>query len=248
MEDKLVSVISPMFNARDTVRATIESVIAQSYEDWELIIADDCSTDNGADIVKEYMDKEPRIRCFKMPENAGAAAARNAALDKARGRYIAFLDCDDIWDSEKLKTSIGFMKNKDAGLVYHSCDLIDMEGDPTGKVRHVPESADYKSLLKSNFIPCLTAVLDREKTGDIRMPLIRHEDYALWLELAKKDVKMAGFDKVLAHYRVGGKTLSSNKFKALSWRWKIYREYLHLGIFKSGYYFMWYAFSALKKY
>lgn len=248
MEDKLVSVICPMFNAEKTLRATIESVVSQSYKDWEMIIADDCSTDKGADIVREYCGKEPRIKYFRLPANSGAAAARNAAIRKAAGRYIAFLDCDDTWDCKKLEASVDFLKENNAGLIYHSCDLIDMEGRPTGKVRHVPGSADYKALLKSNFIPCLTVVIDREKTGDLQMPLIRHEDYALWLELAKKNIKMAGLDRVLAHYRVGGKTLSSNKFKALSWRWKIYRDYLGLGLVKSCYYFMCYAFSALKKY
>ena len=153
---EMVSIITPMYNAQKYIADTMDSVLAQTYQNWEMIIMDDCSTDGGPDIVKEYSAKDSRIRYFRNERNQGVSKTRNAAMQKASGRYLAFLDSDDLWDADKLNVQIKFMRENDAHFTCTGCRIIDEDGQPTGQVRHIPAKKDYSQMLKGNSAACLT--------------------------------------------------------------------------------------------
>lgn len=247
MDRELVSVITPMYNAEKYIAQTIESVQAQTYENWEMLIVDDVSCDAGVEIVQGYMVKDPRIKYLKHEKNAGVAQARNTALKAAKGQYVAFLDSDDLWMTNKLEKQIRFMKEKKAVFCYSACEIMDEYGKSTGKVRNVPVKQQYKDLLKGNAIPCLTVILDRSQIGNVEMPVIPHEDYAAWLNILKKGITAYGMDEVLAKYRVNNHSLSGNKLQAAKWTWDIYRKQQKLGVMKSCYCFVCYIIAAVLK-
>lgn len=236
-----------MYNASATIKDTIESVLAQTYKNWEMIILDDCSLDSSATIVEEYCKKDLRIKYVLSEINQGVCASRNKALKLASGELIAFLDSDDTWAADKLEKQCQFMRNNDIAFSYTACDVIDEKGVPTGQIRNVPKEIDYKGLLKGNCIPCLTVMIDRKKVNFDGMPSVHHEDYAAWLSVLKTGIKAYGMNEVLAHYRVCNSSLSGNKFKAMKWTWDIYRKQENLGIIKSSYYFCNYVIKALLK-
>lgn len=242
----LVSIITPMYNSQATIEKTILSVINQSYENWEMIIVDDKSVDAGPEIVARYATSDKRIIYYKASNNSGVSEARNKAIEMSTGQYIAFLDSDDTWEIDKLKKQIEFIDEKNAGFVYSACDCIDYE-DNYIKTRNVPEKVDYKELLKGNVIPCLTVMIDKEKINIPKMKAIHHEDYSMWLDILKNGENAYGINEVLAHYRVGGKSVSSNKLKAMKWTWDIYRKDQGIGILKSSYYFINYVIKAFIK-
>jgi len=246
-KDKLVSVITPLYNGERYIRETIMSVKKQTYENWEMIIVDDGSTDNGQKIVMELVAQDSRIHYYKNEKNRGVAETRNRGIQLAQGRYIAFLDSDDLWKPNKLEKQIAFMTEKNAAFCYSACEVIDAEGNMTGNVRHVPVQVDYKQLLKSNVISCLTVVLDQTQFATIAMPKIGHEDYATWLTLLQSCEKAYGIDEILASYRETGSSLSGNKITAAKWTWYIYRNHLGLSLLESIYNFISYVFQALKK-
>lgn len=244
--DGLVSVIMPMYNAAATIEQTIESVRKQTYTNWELIVSDDCSTDESPDIVKKYCEMDSRIRYYRMNNNDGVAATRNLAMHQANGQYFAFLDSDDIWKAEKLEKQIDFMKAKDAHFVYSSYECMNQDGQLTGKVIHVPKELDYKKELLGNAIPCLTVIIDCKYVSIPDMPTMGHEDYVTWLNILKSGVKAYGMDEVLAVYRMATDSLSGNKVKAAKWTWSIYKQQ-GISFVKRIYYFGCYAVKALKK-
>ncbi len=247
MKEKQVSVIMPVYNKEKYIEATIKSVQEQTYENWEIVIIDDCSSDASSKIIKRYVDNDERIRYYKNEKNLGAAGSRNRAIELAKGRYIAFLDSDDLWMPNKLEKQIDYMSQNEYAFCYSACNVIDTEGKPSGKIRHIPEKVDYKELLKGNVIPCLTVVLDRTKVNNIKMQKMGHEDYVLWLDLLKQCGSAYGINEVLGSYREYGNSLSSNKFTAAQWMWKIYREYEKFGVIKSAWYFVNYAVRAVLK-
>ena len=247
MKEKNVSIIMPVYNKGKYIEATIRSVQEQTYENWELVIVDDCSSDDSAEIIKRCAVNDERIHYYQNEKNLGAAGSRNRAIELATGRYIAFLDSDDLWLPEKLEKQIEYMSKNDCAFCYSACNVIDTEGQHTGKVRLVPGKVDYKTLLKGNVIPCLTVVLDRTKVKNIRMKKMGHEDYVLWLDMLKQCGHAYGIEEVLGSYREYGNSLSSNKFTAAQWMWKIYREYENFGFFKSSWYFVNYAMRAVLK-
>lgn len=249
MQDRenLVSIITPVYNGEAYVKETIESVLKQSYTQWEMILVDDCSTDCSEEIIRSMAESDARIRYYRNETNLGAADSRNRAIELAKGRYIAFLDSDDMWKEDKLKRQLRFMKERNVAFCYTACEVIDETGAEVGKVRHVPTQVDFQQLIKGNVIPCLTVVLDREAFTEIRMPRIGHEDYATWLGLLQECGKAEGIDEVLASYRVAGGSLSGNKLKAAGWTWKIYRKFLGLGLCESIYLFCRYAVNAVLK-
>ncbi|EFE7730845.1 glycosyltransferase family 2 protein, partial [Escherichia coli] len=239
--------IMPSFNSEKTIQAAIESVRAQTYSSWELIISDDNSSDSTVEIVEKNVLYEPRIILIQHSENRGAGFSRNDAISKARGKYIAFLDSDDIWHEKKLEIQIRFMSERKLALSYTQYQKINMEG-VKGKIIIPPGVTSYSELLKSNVIGCLTAVYDQEILGKMYMPLIRkRQDMALWLDILKKIEFAYCVPEVLAFYREGHNSLSSNKIKILSSQWDFYRGHLKFGIFRSAYYFSFYVFKALKK-
>jgi len=241
----VVSIITPTFNSIKFVSQTIESVQAQSFSDWELLIADDCSNDMTRDILREWELKDNRIKIIYLDVNSGAAVARNAALSIAQGRYIAFLDSDDLWLPCKLSEQINFMELNNIDFCYATYDKIDENGSIVGSVG-VPEKVGYTDLLKVCSIGCLTAMYNAEKMGKIPMPLIRkRQDLALWLRLLKKTPYAYGIPKVLARYRVRNDSISANKASAATYTWKVYREIEGMSFLLSSYYFVQYAVNGI---
>lgn len=247
MDSMLVSIITPMYNAEKYIGDTIQSVLDQTYTNWEMIIIDDASTDQSAKIVARFTSLDSRIRYYLQASNSGVANARNVAISKARGRYLAFLDSDDLWKPQKLENQLHYMQKTGVAFCYSACQIIDKNGQSTGKVRRVPKMLSYEKLLHGNEIPCLTVMIDRLQVKNIYMPSIRHEDYAAWLDILRTGVIAYGLPEELAYYREAGGSLSGNKIKAIGWTWKIYREYLKLGLVKSTRCFIGYLWNAVKK-
>ena len=248
MEEK-VSVITPLYNGKDFIEKTIQSVQAQTYGNWEMLVIDDGSTDGGNQIVGSYAEADQRIRLLKNTTNQGVAFSRNYGLAEATGRYVAFLDSDDIWKPEKLQRQLEFMKNTKAAFSFTSCDVIDEEGKNAAPIRDVPEEISYEKLLLGNPIPCLTVMADltaipREQ---LKMPRIPHEDYATWLSVAKEGYEMKGFPENLGSYRVKKHSLSGNKLQTIGWQWNIYRKQEKLPLWKAVYCLVCYGAQGIKK-
>lgn len=243
-----VSVITASYNAGRFIEETIKSVLNQTYTDLELIIVDDCSTDNTAEIVDRYIKLDSRIRFYKLKENSGAAVVRNTALEKAEGRFIAFLDSDDLWDKEKLEKQINFMKSNNYGFSFSSYRLMKENGELLNKEVRVPMEVKYTDLLKNTIIGCLTVIIDKNIIGDFNMPLVRAgQDTATWLSILRKGHTAYGYDNILASYRLVEGSISSNKIKALKRTWNTYRRLENINILKSSYYFAYYIINAIKK-
>ncbi len=248
MHNEVVSIITPAFNSSHFIRQTIESVQAQTYEHWEAIIVDDCSQDNTCEIVKEKAKKDDRIRLIRLPQNVGPAVSRNTAIEAAKGRYIAFLDCDDIWVPEKLEKQLDFMEKNESAFSYTAYETINEYGTVMGKKIGVPEIIDYRGLLLTCVIGCLTVIYDTRKIGKLYMPDIpKGQDYALWLKILKKCSFAHGLNERLALYRVRSSSISRNKLAKAKYQWKIYRDIEKLPLFKSIYYFFNYAYHGFIK-
>lgn len=246
--DGLVSIITPVYNAERFIAETIKSVKMQTYDNWEMILVDDVSSDNSEKIIKEFQEKDKRIKYVKLNENSGAAVARNIGIEKAKGRYIAFLDSDDLWKREKLQKQIQFMKENDYGFTFTSYELMKEDGTKLDKMVKVPNKIDYNGLLKNTIIGCLTVIVDRDKVGDFKMPLIRKgQDTATWLSILKNHNYAYGLNEILGEYRVVNGSISSNKIGALKRTWRIYREVEHLNLAKSCFVFSCYVINAIKK-
>ena len=243
----LVTIVTPMYNSMATIKNTIASVQAQTYSTWEMIIVDDCSTDGCAAYVEQCAKADGRIRLLHHQKNCGIAKARNTAMQHAKGRYVAFLDSDDLWLPQKLEKQISFMKEYDAAVSHTACEVVDGNGKKTGKIRHVPLKVTYGELLKGNIINCLTVMVDLNRLSLPTMPDIRHEDYACWLKLLQREDYAWGLNEVLAVYRETGTSISGNKARVAVWQWNIYRDYLKMNLIKSTYYFVHYTWNALKK-
>ena len=248
ISNELISIITPSYKSEKFISQTIESVLSQTYKNWEMIIVDDCSPDNSYEIIEDYVKKDNRIKLIKLEKNSGPAVARNTAIKESRGRYIAFLDADDLWIPEKLEKQINFMKENDLSFTYSAYDLIGEEDNNLGEFIP-PVEVSYNSILKTNPIGCLTAIYDIKKLGKVYMPnILKRQDYGLWLKILKQIDSTKGMKEKLAIYRIRKNSVSSNKLKAASYQWKIYREVEKLNIFKSFYYFINYIYYGLKKY
>ncbi len=244
----MVSIITPSYNSSKFIAKCIESVLSQTYKNWEMIVVDDRSPDNSNEIIQSYIKKDSRIRLIELEKNSGPAVARNRAIKESKGRYIAFLDSDDVWMEEKLQIQLSFMQENDLALTYSSYNLIDEEDNGLGEFI-TKERVTYSDLLKTNSIGCLTAIYDTQKIGKIFMPDIRQkQDYGLWLQILKDIKTTKGILEPLAIYRIRKKSVSSNKLKAARYLWKIFRDVEKLNIFKSIYYFCFYIYHGVKKY
>ena len=244
----LISIIMPMHNSATFVGEAIESVLAQSYREWELIIVDDESTDASVSIVEAYAQKDSRIRLFRNPKPIKMPSApRNMGLSMAKGRYIAFLDSDDMWLPEKLTQQIPLMQNPQVAIVYSNYEKMTESGKKTGRVIKAPRQADYKKLLRGNVIGNLTGIYDKQKVGIVPFLNIHHEDYAMWLSILKRGFIAQNTGTVAARYRLSSSSVSTNKYRVLSWQWNIYRNIEHISIMKSTIYFVSYAFKAFLK-
>lgn len=235
--NNLVSIIMPLHNTEDFVVQSVNSVINQTYSQWELLIIDDCSTDDSVKKVKEFQDVDDRISLFENKINLGAAKTRNYGIKKAKGRFIAFLDSDDQWDSSKLEKQISFMIKNNYDLTYTYYRHVDETGKFKMNIVDIPRQLAYKSLLKKNYIGCLTAVYDSNSLGKIYMPdILKRQDFALWLKILKKVDYAYCYNEILASYTLRGGSVSSNKFKLIKYNWNLYRNVEKFSIPKSSFF------------
>ena len=240
----LVSVIMPAYNCGKYIAGSIQSVIAQTVTDWELQIVDDCSTDDTQAVVERLAAQEKRIHYTRLAQNGGPAAARNEALRRAAGRYVAFLDSDDLWTPDKLERQIAFMERTGAEFSATAYDQMDENGSALPTICLPPHRTDYrKMLLLSNPIGNSTVMFDQRALGRFEVPPIRkRNDFALWLKILKATPCCMGMDDVLTHYRVRTDSISSNKHAQAKYHWQLYREIEGLGILKSLFYVGCWAF------
>lgn len=243
----MISVITPAYNAEAYVAETIESVLAQTYTDWEMIIVDDCSTDRTYEIAVRYSENDGRIKVIRHENNSGVAAARNTALDAASGDYVAFLDSDDMWFPDKLRIQYDFMEKHGYVLTYTKYQIVMTDGE-RGKQIDVPEKMTYCDIFKNTAIACLTVMVNRKVSGNFYMPPLKHtEDQCAWQDILKRGYDAYGLNETLALYRCGNTSLTSDKKKVIKRQWSTYRDYYHFSVPKSLYYFCCYAINALKK-
>lgn len=237
----LVSIITPLYNCEDIIRETIGSVLAQTYPHWELIIVDDVSTDNSREVVKEYVAKDKRIKLIELSENGGAAIARNKGIEVAEGRFIAFLDSDDLWKETKLEKQVNFMLENDYAF---TCTDYEQLVDDTKKIKLIIKArvkADYRIVIRYNPIGNSTVMYDTLKMGKVHIPEVRkRNDYALWLKILRIEKYVYGINEVLATYRIRKKSLSRNKVKLIKHQWYVYRKLEKLNFFKSLY-ILWFV-------
>lgn len=250
MERGLVSIITPMYNGERFVSQTIESVLNQSYTNWEMIVIDDGSKDKGPDIVNQYALNNDKIKLFSQP-NGGSAAARNNGIRRAKGQYIALLDADDTWNPDFLQKQLKLMKDKNALLVYSSHTRIDEHNNECLRPFIVPEKISYHDLLKTCYISCLTGVYDTSQFGKVYlkedMKSLR-DDYVYWLEIMKK-VKVAyGNKEIIANYRILSSSLSRNKRKVIIPHFKVLYQVEKLGLIRSLFYLANWAIIGFLKY
>ena len=246
--NNLVSIITPSYNSSKFIEDCIDSVLAQSYSDWEMIIVDDCSTDNSRDLITKFAKEDSKIHPIFLDVNVGAAEARNIAIKKSKGKYIAFLDSDDLWKNNKLEKQLNFMSKNDIAFSFTSYQPMSENGIEKYSVIGVPKEIDYHSYLKNTIIGCLTVIIDREKTGEFQMPNIRSShDMALWLLIMKRGFSAYGLDENLAFYRIVSNSNTSKKWKATKEVWDVYRKVEKLNIVYSAICFVGYVYNAIKK-
>jgi teichuronic acid biosynthesis glycosyltransferase TuaG len=244
---ELISIITPLYNAEKYIKDTIESVINQDYENWEMLIVDDCSKDRSKLIVEKYMELDKRIKLISLENNMGVAFARNIGIKSASGEYLAFLDSDDLWKPNKLSVQLDFMKQNNYAFTFTGYEMINDEGIKLNKIIKAPAKLNYRKLLYGNQIGCLTVMLNKKKIGDIEMPAIRHEDYATWLNIVKGGITAYGLNENLALYRKANSSVSSNKLKSAIWTWDIYRKYQRLSSLNSLKCFIMYVYFNMLK-
>jgi teichuronic acid biosynthesis glycosyltransferase TuaG len=236
MKSDLVSIVTPVYNAERFIDDTIKSVQAQSYPDWELLLIDDCSTDDTPEVIMKYLESDPRIKYQRLGTNAGQARARNIAMAKANGRYIAFIDSDDIWHPNKLKIQLSFMKEKKVGFTFTAYEHVSENKERLYKIIRARKKVGFRYLLLNSLIGCSTVMLDRDVIGDIQMPLIpKGEDLVTWLRILKLGHTAYGIDKILTKYRVWSGSITYNKIKNIKDRWIIYHIIFGFSAFYSSF-------------
>lgn len=244
----LVSIITPSYKSEKFISQTIKSVLSQTYKNWEMIIIDDVSPDNSNKVIEEYCKKDSRIKLIKLGINSGPAVARNRAIEEANGRYIAFLDADDLWMSEKLEKQLAYMQVKDCALSYTAYKTMSEDGKNLNVNINPPMRLTYKELLKSNRIGCLTAIYDTYKIGKVYMPLIKkRQDYGLWLKILSNIDTAYGVNELLATYRIMSNSISSNKIDLLKYNYALFREHEKFSAIKSLYYLGWNIYIKVMK-
>lgn len=249
--EELISIIVPVYNAERFIAETMDCVLAQTYPHWELLLVEDGSSDGTVKVIEQYIaeKREKRIFLLRQPANMGAAKARNRGLKEARGRYIAYLDADDLWMPEKLERELTFLKEKGAAFAFTGYEFADEHGKGTGKIVRVPETLTYKQALSNTTIFTTTVMFDTEKIDRelLEMPSIKSEDTALWWKVLRNGYVAYGLDENLAKYRRPGKSLSSNKLEALRRIWNLYRKAEGMSIPGSVWHFCFWAVRAVKR-
>lgn len=248
-EQPLISIVMPAYNAEKTIREAIESVIAQTYQNWELIVVDDCSTDSTNNLLQCLLETDTRIKVFHNACNYGVSETRNNGVKQSSGDWIAFLDSDDMWKKEKLQKQINLLKQKTNGdIIFTGSAFVDNTGKSNTFILKVPDEISYCELLKQNLISCSSALVKKEWL--IRYPMKHddmHEDYAVWLQILKSGGHAYGVNEPLLVYRLSKNSKSGNKRKAAYMTYRVYR-YVGLNFLQALYYFCWYACKNLRKY
>lgn len=248
LESGLVSIVTPAYNAARYLETTIDSVIAQRYTKWEMLIVDDCSYDETPKIIQRYAATDSRVRFLQNEVNSGPAETRNHAIRHATGQYVAFLDSDDLWLPEKLERQLSYMQQHDHAFTFTAFRRISDDGAQTGRRVDVPQSIDYQGLLKNTVIATSTVVVDRSAVGDFKMTRTYYDDFVLWLEILKRGFVAHGFNEDLMRYRVVGGSVSRNKVRSSYKVWRTYRDIENMGLLSSSWAFINYARNAFVKY
>ncbi len=246
MEEK-VSIIVPVYNAANYIEQTIQSILAQDYGNWELLLVENGSTDESVTKIQAFDD--PRIRLIVMDGNAGAANARNEGMRQATGTYVGYIDADDLWVADKLSKQLHFMREKGAAFAFTGYEFADENAVGTGKVVRVPATLSYKQALSNTTIFTSTVMFDTRliDKDKLYMPNVKSEDSALWFQILREGVIAYGLDENLVTYRRPVNSLSSNKLEALRRIWNLYRKQEKLNIFYSMYLFVGWAFRAVRR-
>lgn len=249
--NELVSIIIPVYNVRDYIIETIGSVCAQTYTGWELLLIEDGSTDGTTDEIERYLDeiKDARIRLIRQASNQGAARSRNRGVREAQGRYIAFLDADDLWEPQKLERQMAFLRDREAAFTFTGYEFADEHGRGTGRVVRVPETLTYRQALKNTTIFTSTVLFDTDRIAreELEMPVIKSEDTALWWRILREGYVAQGLDENLVRYRRAGKSLSSNKIEAVRRIWNLYRRAEGMSVPASAWNFCFWAVNAVAR-
>jgi teichuronic acid biosynthesis glycosyltransferase TuaG len=249
LSDNLVSVIMPSYNSGEFIKDAINSVLMQTYTSWEMIIVDDCSNDDSVKIIEQAIKNNPKIRLIRLAGNTGAAMARNIALEASNGRFIAFLDSDDIWYIDKLEKQVSFMLKSEAPISFTSYNLIDKDGNSKNHIIHSVEKLNQLDYLKNTIIGFSTSMIDTKHTGrDFRLTNIRtRQDTSLWITLLGEGFTAHGMTDTLVDYRVHFNSISANKYKSAKQVWNLYFNIHKLGFLKSLYCFIFYLYNAIIK-
>ena len=246
---ELVSIIVPVYNVEKFIRETMDSVLAQTYPHWELLLVEDGSGDSSAEVIEAYIKEkqETRIRLLRQPSNQGAAKARNRGVQEARGRYLAYLDADDLWVPEKLERQLLFMAEKGAAFSFTGYEFADENGVGMGKSVRVPETLHYRQALSNTTIFTTTVMFDTDRISRelLEMPVVKSEDTALWWKVLRMGYTAYGLDENLVKYRRPGRTLSSNKLVAIRRIWNLYRKVEGLSLVRSMWHFCFWAARAV---
>lgn len=243
MKKGLVSVITPTYNCGTFIAETIESVQAQTYQEWEMIIVDDCSTDDTKVVVEKFIASDSRIKYYCLEENSGAAVARTKAMELAEGEYMAFCDSDDLWMPDKLEQQLKFMQDNNYAFSCTAYEQMDEKGNSLGRVIKTVDKTDYNRLLLDCPVGNSTVMYNAGVMGKFEVPNIRkRNDDALWLQMLKKEKYIRGMPDVLMRYRIRSNSLSGNKLKVVKYHWILYREIEHLSVVRSVFHICWWCF------
>lgn len=244
----IISIVVPVYNAERFLVRTIENIMAQTFEDWELLLVDDGSTDNSRAIMEQY--ESEKIHCFYCPQNLGPANARNIGLEHAKGRYIAYQDADDLWEKEKLARQLSFMQEHQYAFTFTSYEFADADGKRNGRVVHAPRRVTYQEFLKSSTLASNTLMFDRTvvKSEWLKMPLgVAREDAATWMQVLKQGIDAYGLDEVLVLYCRHEHAYSGNKVKAVLGKWQLYYKIERFSLIKSIYYVIVNTWAAVRR-
>lgn len=247
MEMEIVSIITPCYNSEKYIADTYNSIKSQTYTNWEWIIVDDCSSDKSGEIIQSFNDN--RIKLIIQSKNQGAAYSRNLALNKAQGRFITFLDSDDLWLPNFLETTINYLIENNEELVYSSYKRVDENLKPLLADFIAVDKVDRNRILYNCPIPMLTSVYDSKRIGKIPVPDVElREDHAMWIDLLGKIKYARAINESLAIYRIRNNSVSRNKLRIAKKQYNVYRYYLKMNFLKSSYYTFFWAINGLKKY
>jgi len=229
-----ISIVTASYNSSHFISDTIKSVLSQTYTNWEMLIVDDCSTDNSIEVIKEYCNIDSRIKLFSLEKNSGAAVSRNKGIEASMGSYIAFLDSDDLWFPDKLEKQLSFMISNNYSFTYTYYQKMKENGKKLDEIVKPPRNVTYKTLLRKNYIGCLTVMYSVDSLGKVYMPLIRkRQDYATWLKILRNGAIAHCLKENLAYYRLRENSISTNKLEMIKYNWILYRKVEKLSLLRS---------------